>query len=123
MEPTSEQELKELLEESKISQTEYEQLLAAMESNHHTHSQTNCPNGSRKHAMVAAILFTMVTAGLLWLCLMNINDEALRNKSTVIGVCVVCVIGSGIQALRYWLVCWTYKGTSSYIGANHGTNQ
>jgi hypothetical protein len=113
MEPTSEQELKQLLDEDKISQAEYEQLLEAMETKHLSGSRIVHPKGSQKQAMIAAILFTTVTALLLWICLMCIDKPALRNKSIVIGVCVVCVIGSGIQALRYWVAFWTYKEISS----------
>ncbi|MHC4881584.1 MAG: hypothetical protein ACYTEN_07000 [Planctomycetota bacterium] len=109
---SSEQELKQLLNEGKISQTEYEQLREAMESKQCSDIQVNRPKHSRKQAMIAAVLFTIVTALLLWICLMCIDKPALRNKSIVIGVGVVCVIGSSIQALRYWLTCWTHKDTS-----------
>lgn len=109
MEPTSEQGLKQLLDEGKISQTEYEQLREAMETKQCSDIQVNRPRHSRKQTIIAAILFTIVTSLLLWICLMVIDKPTLRNKSIVIGVSVVCVIGSGIQALRYWIAYWTFE--------------
>ena len=113
MEPTSEQELKQLLDEDKISQTEYEQLLEAMESKNPTGNRVNRPRLSRKKTKIAAILFTVQTALFLWLSLYLVNSQALRNKSLVIGAVIVSVIVFGIWALRYWVAYWTYKENHS----------
>ena len=113
MEPTSEQELKQLLDEGKVSQAEYEQLLEAMESPKTTGSPVNRPKLSRKKTKIAAILLTVQTALFLWLSLRLVNSQALRNKSLVIGATIVSVIVFGIWALRYWVAYWTYKDTLS----------
>ena len=63
MEPTSEQELRQLLEEDKISQAEYEQLLAAMHPKHRVVVPVNKPKMSRRKTKVLAILATIASVG------------------------------------------------------------
>jgi len=113
MEPTSEQELKQLLDEGKITEEEFRELLNAIDTKHRSGNQINRPKHSRKQELIVAILFTIVTALLLWICLMSIDKPSPGNKPILIGVSVICVIGSSIQALRYWFSYWTYKEISS----------
>ena len=110
---SSEQELKQLLDEGKVSQAEYEQLLEAMKSKECNANQASRPRLSRKKTKIAAILLTVQTAIFLWLSLHLVNSQALRNKSFVIGVLMVSVIVFGIWALRYWVAYWTYKENHS----------
>lgn len=112
MEPTSQQELKQLLDEGKVSQTEYDQLLEAMKSEH-CRRRTVRPKLSRKKVKIGAILFTMLTAIFAWMPFLLINSQTLQNKPIVIGVNLVCAILFGIKALRYWISYWTFKDTLS----------
>ena len=113
MEPTSEQELKQLFDDGKIDQAEYEQLLEAMKSKQRSGKQVKHPKLSRKKTKLAAILYTALMAIFLWMSFLLVNSQALRNKSFVVGVGVVTSITFGISALRYWIAYWTYKDTPS----------
>ena len=113
MEPTSEQELRQLLDEGKIDQAEYEQLREAMESKKRSYTQEKRTGLSRKKTKVLAVLSTVSLACFLWACFLLVDSQTLRNKSLVIGVMVLSVIFTGINAVRYWIAYCTYKENHS----------
>ncbi|MHC5180570.1 MAG: hypothetical protein ACYSOW_01655 [Planctomycetota bacterium] len=105
MEPTSEQELRQLLEEDKISQAEYEQLLEAMHPKRRINIPVNRSKISRKKTKVLAILATIALvcffAGFIF--------AILANRPLLLVIDLICTILAGINALRYWIAFWTFE--------------
>jgi nicotinamide riboside transporter PnuC len=104
MESTSEQELKLLLEEGKISEDEYRQLLEAIKRKHLNASPINRLRLSRNKPKARAILFTAITVGSLCLFSIIMDNQQLRNKPIVIGLQMSSIILAGIMASHYWMV-------------------
>jgi hypothetical protein len=64
MEPTSEQELKKLLDEDRITHEEYEQLLDAMKVNHSTNPKMSRKKMQRLGIILAIIFFAFAMVGM-----------------------------------------------------------
>ena len=105
MEPTSQQELKQLLEEGKVSQAEYEQLLEAMHSKHRINVTFNRPKKSRKKTKILAILSTIALVCFLIVFVMAL----LSSMQSLMVINLVCTILGGINAMRYWIAYWTFE--------------
>ena len=105
MEPTSQQELKQLLEEGKVSQAEYEQLMEAMHPKRRINIPANRSKISRKKTKVLAITMTMASVCFLAGFIMAL----LSNRQFLMAINLICVILGGISALRYWIAYWTFE--------------
>lgn len=105
MEPTSEHELKQLLDEDRISKAEYDQLLAAMlPTKQHIEDKSSSAGSPKKHKFMAILSMIALLCFLVGLVI------AVFDKKLILGVVnAIAAILMGASALRYWIRYLSYE--------------
>lgn len=113
MEPTSEQELKQLLEEGKISEEEYDDLKQAMAEKHKVYSAEHegaetKPNLASKLGKIALIL---VLSGIVLPAILYIVTDIWfsANGSPEIGPFVIMYLGMELPGFVMGIISWKDK--------------
>lgn len=105
MEPTSEQELRRMLEDGNISQSEFDQLSAAMHSNHRIQPSANKSKRSQKKLKVFAIINTLSVPCFL----IALIAAFISRWQSLFVINLICTILGAISVLRCWILYWTYE--------------
>jgi len=105
MEPTSEQELRQMLENGDINQSDFDQLSNSMRSQKRVYSSVNTSTGSRKKLKVFAILnsFACICFSIAFIA------SFLDRNNMLFFINLICTMLAGINALRYWILFWSYE--------------